>query len=233
MIAKKPSNRLARCWASRVNAFDGEKSVVTKVACHSRAGQATPHIVEFQTVVSELLAGNGKVARVSKVAGELSDKADREEQARVAFLSQLCPDLIVISEDDHFYSSVGLKSAGDEKSLKAQVASLIESIKQIGEPKSIADIAQAANLDDATEAAALASTSKHLATLNDRWGLIKWPMVNPKNIRDKIYVILKKKTVSRCILTKSPKLSKIATSSAKTLLLRQSTTNLSKTSASS
>jgi DNA-directed RNA polymerase delta subunit len=27
--------------------------------------------------------------------------------------------------------------------------------------------------------------------LNGRWGLIKWPMVNPKNIRDKIYVILK------------------------------------------
>src|SRR5690606_12301119 len=37
---------------------------------------------------------------------------------------------------------------------------------------------------------ALASTSKHLASLNSRWGLIKWPMVNPKNIRDKIYVIL-------------------------------------------
>jgi hypothetical protein len=32
--------------------------------------------------------------------------------------------------------------------------------------------------------------SKNLATLNGRWGLIKWPMVNPKNIRDKIYVIL-------------------------------------------
>jgi hypothetical protein len=29
-----------------------------------------------------------------------------------------------------------------------------------------------------------------VATLNGRWGLIRWPMVNPKNIRDKIYVIL-------------------------------------------
>ena len=42
----------------------------------------------------------------------------------------------------------------------------------------------------ADEVAALASVSKDLATLNGRWGLIKWPMVNPKNIRDKIYVIL-------------------------------------------
>jgi hypothetical protein len=41
-----------------------------------------------------------------------------------------------------------------------------------------------------TYAVALAGISKQLATLNGRWGLIKWPTVNPKNIRDKIYVIL-------------------------------------------
>jgi DNA-directed RNA polymerase delta subunit len=37
---------------------------------------------------------------------------------------------------------------------------------------------------------ALASLSKGLASLKDVWGLVKWPTVNPKNIRDKIYVIL-------------------------------------------
>ncbi|MCD8561468.1 hypothetical protein LRY29_00065, partial [Candidatus Saccharibacteria bacterium] len=31
---------------------------------------------------------------------------------------------------------------------------------------------------------------KLLAHLKDTWGLAKWPTVNPKNIRDKIYVIL-------------------------------------------
>ena len=36
----------------------------------------------------------------------------------------------------------------------------------------------------------LASLSKKLANLKDVWGLAKWPTVNPKNIRDKIYVIL-------------------------------------------
>ena len=37
---------------------------------------------------------------------------------------------------------------------------------------------------------ATASLSKGLASLKDVWGLVKWPTVNPKNIRDKIYVIL-------------------------------------------
>jgi DNA-directed RNA polymerase delta subunit len=32
-----------------------------------------------------------------------------------------------------------------------------------------------------------------LATLNGVWGLVKWPAVNPKNIRDRIYVILEAK----------------------------------------
>ena len=45
--------------------------------------------------------------------------------------------------------------------------------------------------DDPKHVGALSSTSKHLATLNGVWGHIKWPTVNPKNIRDKIYVILK------------------------------------------
>ena len=39
----------------------------------------------------------------------------------------------------------------------------------------------------------MASASKQLSTLNNLWGLSKWPTVNPKNIRDKIYVILNTK----------------------------------------
>ena len=37
---------------------------------------------------------------------------------------------------------------------------------------------------------AVASISKLLASLNGLYGLTKWPAVNPKNIRDKIYVVL-------------------------------------------
>ena len=40
---------------------------------------------------------------------------------------------------------------------------------------------------------AIASISKQLSSLDDQWGLTKWPTVNPKNIRDKIYVILQNK----------------------------------------
>lgn len=167
-----------------------EKSVVAKLKTTAEQGKV-PHIAEFEAKVMEILQGDGEIARVSKLANQLSSDPNREEQARVSFLSQLCPKLTVISEDDNFYNSVSNRSAYDEKALKAKVAELIDAIKKLGEPKAIKDIAKAAGIEDDKQAAALASTSKQLATLNNRWGLVKWPMVNPKNIRDKIYVILK------------------------------------------
>jgi hypothetical protein len=167
-----------------------EKSVVTKLRTSAEQGNL-PHVADFQATVTSLLSGSGEVSRVSDLTAKLTENASREEQARVAFLAQLSPDLTVIQEDDNFYLSTGLKGAGDEKSLKNKVSSLIDTVKKLGEPKEIGDIAKAANMADTKQAAALASTSKQLATLNNRWGLVKWPMVNPKNIRDKIYVILK------------------------------------------
>jgi hypothetical protein len=167
-----------------------EKSVVTRLRGAAEQG-SLPHIADFQAKLLELLHESGEVARVSDLTARLSDTPNREEQARVAFLSQLSPQLAVITEDDNFYYSVGVKEIRDEKALRARVAQLIETIKQLGEPKTIEEIAKAANMDNVAQAAALASISKQLATLNGRWGLVKWPMVNPKNIRDKIYVILK------------------------------------------
>jgi hypothetical protein len=167
-----------------------EKSVVAKLKSSAEQGKL-PHIADFQAKLLELLEANGQVARVSQLATQLSSAPNREEQARVAFLSQLCPKLAVVNEDDNFYNSVSIKNSFDDKALKSAVAKLIDAVKQLGEPKSIEAVAKADSIDDPKQAAALASTSKKLATLNGRWGLVKWPMVNPKNIRDKIYVILK------------------------------------------
>lgn len=167
-----------------------EKSVVTRLKTAAEQ-QSLPQIDQFQADVIAHLQTSGSVARVSNITAELVDDATRIEQARISFISQLCADLLVLNEDDNFYNSVAIKENRDEKQLRAAVAALIDTIKKLGEPKDIATIAAAASISDVTEAEALATTSKQLATLNDRWGLIKWPMVNPKNIRDKIYVILK------------------------------------------
>jgi hypothetical protein len=167
-----------------------EKTVLTRLKVAAEQG-SLPNIPEVQEQFVAALNQNGKVARVSELANRLSLENNRIEQARVAFLAQLCPALTVIDEDDNHYLAVGITNSRDQKSMRATIAKLVAATKELGSPATIDKIAEKAGVSDVEEAKALASTSKQLATLNGVWGLVKWPMVNPKNIRDKIYVILK------------------------------------------
>ena len=167
-----------------------EKAVVIRLKAQAEAGQL-PHIAEVQTKFVTIIDEMGKIARIGDLSGAVTKTNNRLDQARVSFLAHLCPQLAVIEDNDHFHHAVGVVSHHNEKKIKELVTSLIEVIKQHGEPADIKTVAVKAGHSDHSHTQALAGVSKHLATLNGRWGLIRWPMVNPKNIRDKIYVILK------------------------------------------
>ncbi len=167
-----------------------EKAVVARLKSQSDNGQL-PHIAMVQDALLECLGAMGNIARISDLTAKLTKDNTRVDQARISFLAQLSPKLVVIDDNDHYYHAVGISGVHDEKTIKKLVEKIIAAVKQIGEPATIEEIAKAAKIDSTKHAAALASVSKALATLNHRWGLIRWPMVNPKNIRDKIYVILK------------------------------------------
>lgn len=167
-----------------------EKSVVTRLKQQAEQGEL-PHVADVQDTFIETLGQLGHVARIGELSGKLTKNNSKFDQARISFLALLCPKLLVITDDDHYHHSVAVVEKHDEKTLKQHVQSLIEAIKKLGEPKSIDVVADKVGLSDPKHAEAIASTSKHLATLNGQWGLMKWPIVNPKNIRDKIYVILK------------------------------------------
>jgi hypothetical protein len=167
-----------------------EKSVIARFKVSAEQGQL-PHIKDVEEVLSENLKQMGDVARVADLSAKVTAENSKTDQSRVVFLASLAPNLSVVDEDDHFYQGIGLTATRDTAAIKADVAKLTDAIKKIGEPTTIEEAAKAAKLSSAKQAEALASLSKGLAVLNGRWGLIKWPMVNPKNIRDKIYVILK------------------------------------------
>jgi len=166
-----------------------EKAVMARLKAMADTGQL-PHINDVQRVLLDEVHTMGKVARISELSAKLTKSNTRVDQARVSFLAQLSPKLAIVEDNDHFHHAAGIAEAHDEKKIKDLVSGIIDSIKKIGEPTTIDQVAEKAGHNDAAHVGALASTSKHLATLNDRWGLVRWPMVNPKNIRDKIYVIL-------------------------------------------
>ena len=167
-----------------------EKSVVARLKAQAEAGELTQGKTVEETLLTHL-RDHGTVARVQEVSAAVTAENSRTDQSRVAFLAMLCPQLVVLEDDDRYFHAIGIKEVRDAAALQADVSKIVTAVEKAGKPASIADIAKSAGIEDTKQAAALASVSKKLATLNGHWGLVKWPTVNPKNIRDKIYVILK------------------------------------------
>ena len=150
-----------------------------------------PAIADIDRMIVRDLSEHGRVARVQDIADRLTDgKSDARHRAHVAFIAELSPSLVVVGENDNYHHAVGIKQYGDEKAIKANVDEIVKTIKKHGEPVQIEQLHGMLKHENPEQVRALASVSKHLAHLKDFWGLTKWPTVNPKNIRDKIYVIL-------------------------------------------
>lgn len=165
-----------------------EKAVITKLK--AAAEKDLPKVAQAEKVLAAHLSSMGKVARVSDVAERLKPNATKIDQARVAFIANLAPGIAVIDDNDHFFHALGLASEHTERAIRDHVGKIIEAITKIGEPTDMKSVAEKVGNSDPKHVEALASISKNIASLHGRWGLTKWPMVNPKNIRDKIFVIL-------------------------------------------
>ena len=167
-----------------------EKAVMAKLRAAAAAGELK-EVAEAEPVLINKLEEMGNIARVSSLSTTLTGgDTTKIDQSRLAFIAELAPNLSVVSDNDHFFQAIAITKAHDEKKINKHVTDIIEAIKKIGEPVHIEKVAEHVGHKDHRHTHALSTTSKHLATLNGKWGLIKWPTVNPKNIRDKIYVIL-------------------------------------------
>ena len=167
-----------------------EKAIVSKLRLAALNGKL-PVVATMEKAIIRNLTEMGRTAKLSDLTDRLTvTKNNQRLQAHVSFVSELCTNLTIIPETDLYYHSIGIAEYGDAKKLKAGVDKIVEVIKQVGEPMSIEALNAKLSFEHPDHVRALASTSKLLAHLGDMWGLLKWPTVNPKNIRDKIFVIL-------------------------------------------
>lgn len=169
-----------------------EKSVVAKLKEMAEKGEISA-ITTSEEILVDKLQENGHVMRTTNLASALTGlkKPHRLTVSRVAFLADIAPEIELINDTDDFHQAASIKKHSPADYVKDSVKKIISAIKELGKPHPTEEIAKRVGHNDHKHTHALASVSKHLATLNGHWGLIKWPTVNPKNIRDKIYVILK------------------------------------------
>lgn len=151
-----------------------------------------PAIHEAERLIIRDLSENGRAGRIQDVTDRILAKSSSAKQrAHVAFVSELSTKLTLVGENDIYHHAISIADDGDEKKVRGRVDEIVKTIKTHGEPISGEDLhAKLTEYENPDQVRALASISKKLAHLKDSWGLLKWPTVNPKNIRDKIYVIL-------------------------------------------
>ncbi len=167
-----------------------EKAILIRLKIAAEKNEL-PHMQDVEKELVKQLSEMGRAARVSDLAQKVGKTGDERDRAHVAFLATLAPQLAVLDENDDYHQSVAIKEYYDEKDLRDRVSEVVKTIKTHGQPLTIAQLHdKVKGYEHPDHVRALASTSKNLANLKDQWGHIKWPLVNPKNIRDKIYVIL-------------------------------------------
>ena len=165
-----------------------EKAIMARLK--AMADEDLPHIKDVERTFVTHLHEMGRVARVNELTERLSEDATERTRAHVSFLATLAPNISVVDENDYYHHAVGIADHHDDKKIKENVDSIAKLIKEHGEPLTAADLHAKTDHEHPDHVSAYASISKRLATLNGVWGLHRWPTVNPKNIRDKIYVIL-------------------------------------------
>ncbi len=167
-----------------------EKAILIHLQISAEEGQIS-ELAAAEKILIRNLTEMGRVARLDLLTDKVYGRATTaSERAGINFIATFSKSLAVVEENDSYNAAVGIAEYGDTATIRAKIDEIVGIVRKNKEPMTIDQLDNALNYEHPDHIKAVASISKLLATLNGVWGLTKWPSVNPKNIRDKIFVIL-------------------------------------------
>ncbi|MBR5647326.1 hypothetical protein IKW73_00055 [Candidatus Saccharibacteria bacterium] len=170
-----------------------EKAILIRLQISAEENKI-PELAAAEKILIRNLTEMGRVAKITDLADKVYGKtATASEKTGIYFIATFSKSLAVVEENDKYNAAVGIAEYGDEKSIRTKADEIVKLIRENKKPMSLDELDSQLNYEHPDHIRAIASISKLLATLNGMWGLAKWPEVNPKNIRDKIFVILETK----------------------------------------
>lgn len=152
-----------------------------------------PDFTAAEMDITKALHEMGRGAKVEDLAQKLMGDTTVASKATVTFLADLSSKMVLTSENDRYHAAIVLSNDKEDRQIKENVDKIVSTLKKHGAPVKLDELYKlvAGNYEHPTEVAAMASISKQITNLDGMWGLTNWPQVNPRNIRDKIYVVLK------------------------------------------
>ena len=170
-----------------------EKAILIRLQICAEEGEI-PELAAAEKILIRNLTEMGRVAKLADLADKVySKETTASEKAGIYFIATFAQSLAVVEENDRYMTAIGIAEYGDSLKIRSRVDEIVKVIRENKKPMTLDELDNKLNYEHPDHIRAVASISKLLATLNGLWGLAKWPAVNPKNIRDKIFVILEAK----------------------------------------
>ena len=170
-----------------------EKAILIRLQISAEDKQI-PELPAAEKLLIRNLTEMGRIAKLDDLAKKIyGEKVSNKDKASIYFIATFSKSLVVIEESDRFYAAIGIAEYGNYAATKERVDEIVKTIKKNEKPMTIEELDEKLDYEHPDHIKATASISKQLASLNGLYGLVKWSSVNPKNIRDKIFVILETK----------------------------------------
>ncbi|MEE0888150.1 MAG: HTH domain-containing protein [Candidatus Saccharimonadaceae bacterium] len=170
-----------------------EKAILIRLQISAEEDEI-PELAAADKILVRYLIESGRIAKISDLANKVyGRKATASEKAGIYFIATFSNNLTVVEENDRYYAAIGIAEYGNSAAIRERVDEIVSVLKANKKPMTLEELDSKLDYAHPDYIIAMASISKQIATLNGVWGLAKWPAVNPRNIRDKIFVILENK----------------------------------------
>ncbi len=167
-----------------------EKAALIRLKIAAEKG-SIEHLAEIEKTIIRNLAEVGRISKTKNLVEKTIESESNDQQIfNFLFIAEISSKLVLVQENDKYNSAIANAEYGDERKIKKSIDEIVNIIKKNKSPVTLEQLDEQLSYEHPSQISAIASVSKLLATLNGLWGLEKWPAVNPKNIRDKIFVIL-------------------------------------------
>ena len=164
-----------------------EKATLAKLR-----GATTKEVTAANAAFKSFLETHGQVASLDAVAEAFGAEIP-QGSAYLLFLAELAADIAVIDAGDQFRAALALLPEFSTTRVAEVASGLVATITEIGKPQPLNKIAPKLSYEIAPDTlAGIAGITKALSSLDGKWGLVSWPEVNPRSIRDKTYLVLVK-----------------------------------------
>lgn len=145
--------------------------------------------------VFELENAGGIMSEQALINKLISEGYGPIESNSLRLIFEVHPELILVKECDHKHESWCLDGCDIDDVLKI-IFDAVEYLDKNNKVSKIEDLhselSQKYNIDQEYLKSVLDLSKKVMVTQDDRYGLYDWTFINPKNIRDKIYYVLRK-----------------------------------------